>query len=144
MFETAFTPITALIGGVLIGLSAVLFMALHGRIAGATGILAGILMPNSLHERLTRGLFLLGMITAPLAYLLVTGAMPAVQVPVSAGFMVASGVLVGIGVTLANGCTSGHGVCGMARLSLRSIAATMTFMIVTFATVFVLRHVLGA
>ena len=87
---------------------------------------------------------LAGMISGPLAVLAVTGQMPAVEVPVSMQMLLVGGLLVGIGVTYGSGCTSGHGVCGMARLSRRSIAATLTFMLTTGVTVYVIRHVMGA
>jgi uncharacterized membrane protein YedE/YeeE len=133
----------SLLGGALIGLAATLLMLLHGRIAGATGILAGALLPAGFADWSWRIAVIAGMATAPAAIALVTGAMPSIQVPVSALALIASGLIVGIGVTLGSGCTSGHGVCGMARLSPRSIAATLTFMATTFATVYVARHVMG-
>lgn len=143
MIETAFTPLQSTFGGVLIGLSAVLLMLTLGRVMGATGILAGVLRPNHATDAVWRLALLLGMATGPLVVLAATGQMPAVEVPVSNAALVAGGVIVGIGVTYGSGCTSGHGVCGMARFSPRSIVATLTFMATTFATVFVVRHVLG-
>lgn len=140
---TAFTPLASLAGGILIGLAAVLLMLLHGRIAGATGILAGALIPASFADWSWRIMIIAGMVTAPALTLLITGAMPDIQVPVSTAALAIGGLIVGVGVTLGSGCTSGHGVCGMARLSPRSIAATLTFMVAAFATVFVTRHVLG-
>ncbi len=142
--DTAFTPWASLGGGVLIGLAATLLMLFLGRVMGATGILAGVLSPASGGEFAWRGAVLLGMVSGPLALLALTGELPAVQVPVSLPMLIGGGVLVGVGVTFGSGCTSGHGVCGMARLSPRSIAATLTFMIATFATVYVVRHVIGA
>lgn len=142
--ETVFTPWQSLAGGALIGLASTLLMLFHGRIMGAAGILAGILAAGPPEDKSWRVAILLGMITAPLAVLTVTGQMPAVEVPVSMPMLVAGGVIVGVGVTYGSGCTSGHGVCGMARLSLRSIAATLTFMVTTGLTVFVVRHVVGA
>ncbi|WEX12121.1 YeeE/YedE thiosulfate transporter family protein [Chelativorans sp. AA-79] len=142
--ETVFTPWASLGGGVLIGLAATLLMLFLGRIMGATGILAGLLTPSSGSEFAWRGAVLLGMVSGPLALLAITGEMPAVQVPISTAMLIGGGLLVGVGVTFGSGCTSGHGVCGMARLSVRSVAATLTFMITTFATVYVVRHVLGA
>jgi uncharacterized membrane protein YedE/YeeE len=143
MFETAFTPWASLGGGVLIGLSAVLLMLVVGRIMGATGILAGLFAPASTSDFAWRAALLLGMVTGPAVFWLATGAMPEVTVPVSTPMLVIGGLIVGVGVTYGSGCTSGHGVCGMARLSPRSIAATLTFMATTAATVFVIRHVLG-
>ena len=141
--ETVFTPWQSLGGGALIGLAATLLMFTLGRVMGATGILAGVLTPSAYPEGRWRLAVLLGMISGPIVVLAVTGQMPAVQVPVSMPMLLGGGLIVGIGVTLASGCTSGHGVCGMARLSRRSIAATLTFMATTGLTVFVVRHVLG-
>ena len=143
MFETSFTPWASLTGGALIGVSATLLMLFLGRIMGATGIVAGALQPSSSADFAWRAALIAGMITGPAALWLVTGEMPAVEVPVSTAALVAGGLIVGVGVTFGSGCTSGHGVCGMARLSPRSIAATLTFMAATFITVFVVRHVLG-
>jgi uncharacterized membrane protein YedE/YeeE len=141
--ETAFTPFQSLGGGALIGLAAVLLMATLGRIMGATGILAGFMQPANLSDWSWRAAVLAGMITGPVAVLLLSGSMPAVEVPVSTTMLIIGGFIVGIGVTLGGGCTSGHGVCGMARLSPRSIVATVAFMITTGITVFVIRHVIG-
>lgn len=141
---TEFTPGAATLGGSLIGVASVLLMWLHGRIMGATGILAGALTPASLADFGWRAAVLLGMLTGPLVVLLVTGQMPAIQVPISTNLLVLGGVIVGVGVTFGSGCTSGHGVCGMARLSPRSAVATATFMLTTALTVYVLRHVIGA
>lgn len=142
--ETLFTPWQSLAGGALIGLASTLLMLFLGRIMGATGILAGILPTGPREDKSWRVAILLGMITAPLAVLMATGQMPAIEVPVSLPMLVAGGVIVGVGVTYGSGCTSGHGVCGMARLSPRSIAATLVFMVTTGLTVFVVRHVWGA
>ncbi len=144
MIETAFTPLQSLGGGALIGLAAVLLMATMGRVMGATGIFAGIIQPSNFSDWSWRVAVFLGMISGPLVVLLLTGQFPTIQVPVSMTMLVIGGILVGIGVTFGSGCTSGHGVCGMARLSPRSIAATVTFMITTGITVYVVRHVLGA
>jgi uncharacterized protein len=141
--ETLFTPWQSLAGGVLIGLASVLLMLTLGRIMGATGVLAGVLTPSAHPDTGWRLALLAGMITGPLAVMAVTGEMPAVEVPVSMPMLLVGGLLVGIGVTYGSGCTSGHGVCGMARLSRRSIAATAVFMLTTGLTVFVIRHVLG-
>jgi len=143
MIETAFTPFQSLAGGVLIGLAAVMLMGTMGRVMGATGILAGILQPSNLSDWSWRVAVVLGMVSGPVAVLAITGQFPAVQVPVSTPMLVIGGFIVGIGVTFGAGCTSGHGVCGMARLSPRSIAATLTFMLTTAITVYVIRHVLG-
>jgi len=143
VIETAFTPLQSLGGGALIGLAAVLLMAVLGRIMGATGIVAGLLQPAGLADWSWRAATLAGMISGPIAYLLITGQAPALQIPVNTPMLIVGGFLVGIGVTFASGCTSGHGVCGMARLSPRSFAATLTFMLATGITVFVVRHVVG-
>ncbi len=127
----------------LIGFAAVLLMAFLGRIMGATGILAGLIQPDSGSEFAWRAALVAGMVTGPLAVMWVTGSMPAVQVPLSVPMLIIGGFLVGIGVTYGSGCTSGHGVCGLARLSPRSAVAVVTFMLTTGVTVFVVRHVLG-
>ncbi|MCB1383771.1 MAG: YeeE/YedE family protein [Notoacmeibacter sp.] len=138
---TDFTPYQSLTGGVLIGLSAVMLMAFNGRIAGMTGILGGILPPYAPNNG-WRIAFLIGAVAAPVLYVLMGGAVP-FGVPISTAEMIVGGFIVGIGVTYGSGCTSGHGVCGMARLSPRSIVATITFMITTGLTVYVMRHVIG-
>ena len=140
---TEFTPYQSLAGGVLIGTASVLLMLTLGRIMGATGILAGFFRPMSLEDWTWRAAVLAGMVTAPVLMLAVSGQMPPIQVPISKTMMIVGGFIVGLGVTFGSGCTSGHGVCGMARLSPRSIAATITFMIFTAATVYVVRHVFG-
>lgn len=141
--ETSFTPIASLAGGILIGIAAVLLMMVHGRIAGATGILAGVLLPSGLRDWAWRAAMIAGMIAAPLLVFLTTGSMPTITLPVSTTSLVIGGLVVGVGVKLGSGCTSGHGVCGIARLSPRSIAATLTFMAAAFVTVFLVRHGIG-
>lgn len=141
--ETEFTPFASLLGGILIGLSAVALMAFKGRIMGATGILAGLIAPQSRDEALWRAVLILGMITGPILHLILMGRMPEISQPVPLGAVILGGLLVGLGVTFGGGCTSGHGVCGMARLSRRSIVATLCFMAATAATVYVIRHVIG-
>jgi uncharacterized protein len=136
---TEFTPILSTAGGVLIGLSAILLMWLNGRIAGMTGIVSGVIPPLAV-DWLWRAAFIVGAIAAPLTWL-AFGQNIAFAVPVSKTALLVGGVIVGIGVTFGGGCTSGHGVCGIARLSPRSIAATIVFMLTTFATVFLIRHV---
>ena len=138
---TGFTPIQSLIGGMMIGLSAVFLMALHGRVAGMTGILTGIIPPAA-SDWPWRAAFLAGAIVAPVIYLAAGGAIP-FEVPVSTAALAIGGLLVGIGVHFGNGCPSGHGICGLARLSPRSLAAVLTFMLTAFVTVFVVRHVIG-
>ena len=142
--ETAFTPLQSLFGGALIGLAAVMLMGLHGRIFGATGILTGIVAPQGRSDFAWRVVLLAGMVCGPLLVLALTGRLPAVEVPVSTVALLVGGLLVGVGVTFSSGCTSGHGVCGLARLSPRSAVAVVTFMVATAATVFVIRHVIGA
>ncbi len=142
MIETTFTPIQSLAGGALIGLAAVLLMLLLGRIMGATGVFAGFLLPKDPGDWFWRAAILAGMVSGPWLVALVTGALPAIQVPVSAPLLAIGGFIVGLGVTFGSGCTSGHGVCGMARFSRRSLAATVTFMATCTATVFTLRHLL--
>jgi hypothetical protein len=141
--ETPFTPWASLGGGALIGLAAVLLMALYGRVLGATGILAGAVTPMPMQERAWRLAVLAGMLFGPAILWLATGALPEIAVPVPMPLVIIGGLLVGIGVTYGSGCTSGHGVCGLARLSPRSLVATLTFMTTTAVTVFVLRHVAG-
>ena len=139
---TDFTPLQSLLGGVLIGLAAVLLMALHGRIACMTGILDGVIPPLPADWR-WRTSFLAGAAVAPLLYLL-GGAEIAFSVPVPTAGLVVGGLLVGIGVTFGSGCPSGHGICGIARLSPRSIVAVITFTTTALATVYLVRHVIGA
>lgn len=141
---TEFTPVEAVAGGLLIGLGAVMMMALLGRIAGVTGILGGVLFPSSPAGWSWRALFIIGMIAAPAVYSLVLGHAPPFEMTGSTALNVVSGVLVGIGVTFGSGCASGHGVCGLARVSPRSITATAIFMLGAGVTVFVMRHVIGA
>jgi uncharacterized membrane protein YedE/YeeE len=141
--ETAFTPWQSLGGGALIGLAAVLLMGLHGRIFGATGILTGLIAPASKSDFSWRAVLLLGMVSGPLLILAISGSFPAVDVPVSNLMLVLGGLLVGVGVTFSAGCTSGHGVCGLARLSPRSLASVLTFMAATAVTVYIIRHVIG-
>lgn len=143
MIETAFTPIASLAGGVLIGIASTLLMLTLGRVMGATGVLAGLFQPASSQDFAWRAALLAGMVSGPAFVWLVSGEMPAVEVPISTAALVVGGLIVGVGVTYGSGCTSGHGVCGMARLSPRSIAATVTFMIFTGVTVYLVRHVIG-
>lgn len=135
---TEFTPFQALLGGTLIGISAAAMMFVNGRIAGISGIIGGLLQAPS-GDRAWRLAFLAGLLTAPLVYGFVGGDVR-VDLSVSTWMLVAAGALVGVGTQLGGGCTSGHGVCGIARLSARSIAATSTFMITAGVTVFIIRH----
>lgn len=133
-------PLLPILGGALIGLSAVLLMAFHGRIAGISGILAGVLPPVSADWG-WRAAFLAGAIAAPAVLFALSGQTIAFESPVPIAFVVVGGLLVGIGTYFGSGCTSGHGVCGIARLSPRSILATATFMAAAILTVYIIRHV---
>ena len=136
---TAFTPVSALMGGVLIGLAATLLYATLGRIAGISGILNSALEQSE--DRGWRAAFLLGLIVAAGTWLAMAGGAPRTGFPMP--WLIAAGVLVGFGTRLGSGCTSGHGICGLARLSRRSIVAVLMFMGAGFVTVYVLRHLLG-
>jgi uncharacterized protein len=138
-----FTPISAAIGGALIGLAAVLLMLFNGRIAGISGIADGLINPRT-DDRLWRLAFIVGLIAAPLAAALVGHAVPMPQMPASYAVIAVAGLLVGFGTRLGNGCTSGHGICGIARLSPRSIIATLVFMAAAIVVVALMRHVIGA
>jgi uncharacterized membrane protein YedE/YeeE len=140
---TTFTPLASLIGGALIGLAAVMLMAVHGRVAGVTGILGGLLPPAPAPDWGWRLAFLAGMAGAPLAFRALAGEPAAIAVAAPTWLLFASGVIVGVGVTYGAGCTSGHGVCGLARGSGRSVVAVLTFMAAAALTVFVARHMLG-
>jgi uncharacterized membrane protein YedE/YeeE len=140
---TAFDPWTALAGGAMIGLAATLLMLLNGRIAGVSGIVDGVLAP--LREGFSwRLAFVAGLIAAPLAYAGIAGGPPTVGFPHPLWMVAAGGLFVGFGTQLGSGCTSGHGVCGLARLSTRSLAATATFMASAIVVVFVVHQVFGA
>ncbi len=141
--ETAFTPFASFGGGLLIGLGAVLLMFGLGRIFGATGVLSGMVFADESEERVWRLALVVGMILAPGVLYALTGQMPELSVPVSPLMIAVGGVIVGLGASLGSGCTSGHGVCGLSRLSLRSLVAVPTFMATAAATVFLIRHVLG-
>ncbi|KQW31550.1 hypothetical protein ASE36_04730 [Rhizobium sp. Root274] len=138
---TEFTPLMSFAGGLLIGLSAVLLMLTWGRIAGMTAIIGGILPPLG-SDWSWKAAFLAGAILAPFL-LSMSGYTVDYAVPVSTAALVFGGLIAGIGVTFGSGCTSGHGICGMARLSRRSIAATVTFMAFAILTFFIIRHVAG-
>ncbi|MBF9197786.1 YeeE/YedE family protein [Microvirga terrestris] len=137
-----FTPASALIGGVLIGASAALLLVLNGRVAGISGILGGLLQPVP-GETGWRMAFLAGMFIAPLVYIAFGGSLPAVAMEASLPVVIVGGLIVGFGTRLGGGCTSGHGVCGVSRVSPRSIVATLVFLATAVATVFVARHVIG-
>ncbi|HEX7864466.1 MAG TPA: YeeE/YedE family protein [Variovorax sp.] len=135
-----FTPWAALAGGVLIGIAAAMFVLLNGRIAGISGVLGGLLRPAK-GDVAWRAAFVLGLVGAPLVYGLFA-VLPAARIDAGYGALALAGLLVGVGTRYGAGCTSGHGVCGLARLSPRSLAATGVFMAAGFATVFVARHLL--
>jgi hypothetical protein len=143
MMETVFTPFASFGGGLAIGLGAVLLMLGLGRILGATGIMSGLVFAESRLEFGWRAAMVLGMVLAPGLIFAVTGTMPEVNVPVSPAMIAVGGVIVGLGASLGSGCTSGHGVCGLSRLSVRSLVAVPTFMATAAITVFLIRHVIG-
>lgn len=140
-----FTPGASLAGGVLIGVAAALTVVLLGRIMGISGIVGGLLQTCTWRSRsqwVWRAAFVLGLLCAPLVWQ-VFAPLPAMEMPSNPVLIIAAGLLVGFGTRMGSGCTSGHGVCGLSRLSLRSLAATLVFMATGVATVFVLRHVVG-
>ncbi len=141
MAWSEFTPWTALAGGTLIGIAAATFLLLNGRIAGISGVIGGLLKPVK-GDVAWRAAFVLGLVGAPAVYALFA-AVPLPKIDAQFGALIAAGLLVGIGTRVGAGCTSGHGVCGLARLSPRSAVATAVFMGTGFATVFVARHVFG-
>ena len=136
-----FTPVSGLVGGLLIGLAAALLLLLNGRISGISGIVGGLLVRNS-SEAGWRAAFVAGLLLGASAYVLATGEAVLVRMQASLPVLVAAGLLVGFGTRLGSGCTSGHGICGIARLSKRSIAATAMFFGVAILTVFLTHHVL--
>ncbi len=137
----AFTPWSALGGGVLIGIAAGMFVLLNGRIAGISGIVGGLLKPAR-GDVAWRIAFVGGLLGAPLLYALVS-TLPVPRIDAGYGTLVLAGLLVGVGTRFGSGCTSGHGVCGLSRLSPRSLAATAAFMAAGFVTVFVIRHLIS-
>ncbi|WP_292784019.1 YeeE/YedE family protein [Methylophilus sp. UBA6697] len=139
---STFTPLQSLIGGLLIGFSTLLLIRWLGQIAGISGIV-GQLWSAAASDRAWRFAFVAGLLVAPLLYALFTP-LPAMQIATSTPWLIASGLLVGFGTRLGSGCTSGHGVCGLSRLSLRSLVATLTFMLTAMLVVWLVRHVLVA
>ena len=137
-----FTPWSALAGGILFGLATAIFVLANGRVAGISGLLGSVLNPKA-PGRLDSALFIAGILGAPLLWQL-SQALPAMDMQTGTLGLIAAGLLVGFGARLGAGCTSGHGVCGLSRLSPRSLVATLCFMGSGFATVFVARHLLGA
>jgi uncharacterized protein len=138
---SAFAPWSAMIGGVVIGLAAALFALVNGRVAGISGIVGGMLLPRA-GDLAWRLAFIAGLLLAPLAYATLAR-QPSVTIDASYPVLILAGLLVGIGTRYAGGCTSGHGVCGLSRLSPRSLVATLSFMAAGFVTVYVARHAIG-
>ena len=142
--ETEFTPFMSLFGGALIGLSAVILMAAHGRIAGISGLISRIIPPSTNRKEQPQNIiFIVGLLLAVALWYLSPAQLPVQVVSSNYLLMAIAGLLVGFGSVIGNGCTSGHGVCGISRLSGRSIVATLTFMGTGFLTVFILRHMAG-
>lgn len=137
-----FTPLSATVGGALIGLSAVLLMLMNGRIAGISGVFSGTVFGEA-GEKTWRVLFVLGLVAGPLVYLLATGHLPAFELDAGWPLIMAGGLLVGFGTRLGSGCTSGHGVCGLSRLSPRSMVSVALFMGAGMATVALLKPLIG-
>ena len=136
----SFTPMASLVGGVMIGVAALLLMLLHGRVMGISGILGGIVRPAARDDVPWRLLFVAGALLGPLAVIYLVGR-PVDVVPVASGLVLpVAGFLVGLGTAIGSGCTSGHGICGLARLSMRSAAAVGMFMITAVVTVYIVRH----
>ncbi len=138
--SASFTPVASAIGGALIGAAAVALMAAFGRIAGVSGIASRLLPPHGDDGLAGRLAFVLGIAAAPLVAWIASGAMPVPRIEASTPVLAIAGLLVGFGSVWGSGCTSGHGVCGLSRLSPRSLVATMAFMATGMATVFVVRH----
>lgn len=137
-----FTPVSAFLGGTLIGLSASLFLLLNGRIAGISGIMNGFVTSPKTKE-VWRVLFLLGLVLGAVIFQLVTNNSLSVRQDYPIVLIILGGFFVGVGTRMGNGCTSGHGICGIARFSIRSIMATITFMLSGMVTVFVIKHLVG-
>lgn len=137
------TMLAAVAGGILVGMSAVLMMAMTGRIAGVSGLVSRLLPPYADNQGAARLAFVAGIIAAPLLYRATTGTPVEIQVTAGLPLLVAGGLLVGFGAVRGGGCTSGHGVCGTARFSPRSLVATAVFMTTGAITVFIMRHIVG-
>lgn len=138
----SFTPIPSVLGGMILGVAAALYVLLHGRILGISGIVSGLLHP-SLSDSAWRVSLVLGLVFAPFLAALFFGIFPIVEIDSGWAGIIVAGLLVGFGAQYGSGCTSGHGVCGLSRLSPRSLVATLSFMSAGFLMVFILRHVIG-
>ena len=137
----SFTPWSAVIGGVIIGVAVAMFVLVNGRIAGISGIIGGLVRPTY-PDLAWRAAFVLGLLLAPVIYARIA-MLPAIEIDANYPTIIVAGLLVGVGTRYGAGCTSGHGVCGVSRMSPRSLVATLSFMTAGFATVFVVRHVAG-
>ena len=137
----SFTPWASLAGGILIGAAASLLILFNGRIAGISGIIGGLFQPRK-GDTSWRLAFIAGLLGAPLIYSLFTE-LPAIRIDAHYGILIAAGLIVGVGTRYGSGCTSGHGVCGLSRLSPRSLVATITFMAAGFAATYVVRHLIN-
>jgi len=137
----SFTPIPSLLGGMMLGLAATLYVLLHGRILGISGIVSGLVHPKK-EDWSWRLAFIIGLITAPFLAALFFGILPVIKVDASWLTVIIAGLRVGFGVQYGSGCTSGHGICGLSRLSPRSLVATLSFMTAGFLVVFIIRHLI--
>lgn len=137
----SFTPIPSLLGGMILGLAATLYVLLHGRILGISGIVSGLVHPKK-EDWSWRLAFVIGLLTAPFLAALFFGILPVIEVDANWLTVIIAGLLVGFGVQYGSGCTSGHGICGLSRLSTRSLVATLSFMTAGFIVVFIIRHLI--
>ena len=136
-----FTPIPSLLGGMMLGLAVILYVLLHGRILGISGIVSGLVHPKK-EDWSWRLAFIIGLLTAPFLAALFFGILPVIEVDANWLTVIIAGLLVGFGVQYGSGCTSGHGICGLSRLSPRSLVATLSFMTAGFLVVFIIRHLI--
>lgn len=137
----SFTPIPSLLGGMMLGLAATLYVLLHGRILGISGIVSGLVHPKK-EDWSWRLAFIIGLLTAPFLAALFFGILPVIEVDANWLTVIIAGLLVGFGVQYGSGCTSGHGICGLSRISPRSLVATLSFMTAGFLVVFIIRHLI--
>jgi uncharacterized membrane protein YedE/YeeE len=137
----SFTPIPSLLGGMILGIAAALYVLLHGRILGISGIVSGLLHPKA-GDWSWRLAFALGLLTSAFLAALIFGIFPVIEVEANWLTVIIAGLLVGFGVQYGSGCTSGHGICGLSRLSPRSLVATLSFMTAGFLVVFIIRHLI--